>query len=103
MKNTFKIKLNGLNQFGSDEIKKYYKPNIEKYGEKAILVDSNVGENPLNFKTKTIKRKPNDETYIGSYGCCLHVPDLIGNGPEFSLQLKHFNYEVETFELVKTN
>ena len=97
MKNTFKIKLKGLNQFGVDTIKEYYKPNIEKYGESAILVDVNVGLNPLKSKSKTLKREPNSKTYIGSYDCCLYMPNLVGHGPKLSLQLKHFNYEVETF------
>lgn len=103
MKKVFKVKLIGLNQFGFDEIKKYYKPNIERYGERAILTGINVGVNPFSFRTKTMKQEPNNETYIGSYDCCLYVPDLIGYGPKFSLQLKHFDYEVETFELVKVD
>ena len=103
MKNVFKIKLIGLNEFGASEIENYYKPNIEKYGRRAILFTANVGDNPFRFRTKTTKIKPNDETYIGSYDCHLYNPDLIGYGPKFSLQLKHFNYEVETFSLVKTD
>lgn len=99
MKNIFKIKLKGLNQFGVDTIKEYYKPNIEKYGESAVLVDVNVGLSPLKVKSKTVKREPNSETHIGSYDCTLHVSNLIGYGPKLSLQLKHFNYEVETFSL----
>lgn len=101
MKKIFKIKLVGLNEFGVNEIEQYYKPNIEKYGRSAIMPESSVGYNPLNFKTKTLKREPNPETHIGSYDCCLYNPDLIGNGPKFSLQLKHFNYEIETFSLAK--
>jgi len=97
MKNIFKIKLKGLNQFGVDTIKEYYKPNIEKYGEGAILVDVNVGLSPLKSKSKTVKREPNSETHIGSYDCCLYMPNLVRHGPKLSLQLKHFNYEVETF------
>ena len=83
------------------KLKKYYQPNIEKYGESAILVD--VGANPLNFKSKTMKRQPNSETYVGSYDCCLYVCDLIGYGPKLSLQLKHFNYEVNEFSLVESD
>lgn len=104
MKKVFKVKLIGLNQFGFDEIKKYYKPNIEKFGEKSILTGINVGVNPFRFRTKTVKQEPNSETYIGSYHCYLYVPNFISNnGPEFLFQLKHFDYEVETFELVKMN
>jgi hypothetical protein len=103
MKKTFKVKLLGLNQCGVDEIKKYYQPNIEKYGEGAILVDVNVGSNPLNFKSKTMKREPNSETHIGSYDCCLYMPNLVRHGPKLSLQLKHFNYEVNIFSLVESD
>jgi hypothetical protein len=95
----FKIKLMGLNELGSNEIKKYYEPNINKHGESAVLEKTNVGENPLKIKTKIVKREPNDETNIGVYDCCLYIPDLMGNGPKLSLQLKYFNYEIETYSL----
>lgn len=101
MKNIFKVKLKGLNKFGVDEIRKYYLPNINKWGENAILENVNVGSNPLKTKVKTIKRSPNSETNVGDYDCCLYVSNSIGYGPKLTLQLKHFDYEVETYSLVK--
>jgi hypothetical protein len=103
MKNVFKVKLKGLNKFGVDEIIKYYQPNIEIYGERAILENVKVGLNPLKVKTKTMKNQPTNETNVGVYDCFLYVPNLIGYGPKLSLQLKHFNYEVEIFTLNPIN
>ena len=108
MKKQIEVKLNGLNQFGVDELNEYYKHNIVK-GWCNVF---NVGDNEGNIKHKRFKNvnlfyRDGLDNYICNVDCTQLLLDKNGErlengGGKFSLQIKHFNHEIYEVEVVET-
>jgi len=100
------VRFKGLNELGVKELNEFYKINIEKN----YTQPWKLGDNIINFKKKRIKQferfyELGLETYVGTVyvtQCRENEEKYIGYGPNFSLQLKHFNHEIYEIKIIET-
>ena len=103
------VVINGLNQFGVDELNEHYKYNFQfgHFGNTSFNVGDKIGFTSKRFKNIKAFYKLGLDNYIGNFHCTQSLVDNNGNekehwGPNFSFQLKHFNIKVYEVEVVET-
>jgi hypothetical protein len=107
-KKQIEVKLNGLSQLGVDTLNEYYKHNIER----GLCNVFRVGDNEGGIKNKRFKNsnlfyRDGLDNYLCNITCTQLLLDENGeqsiySGGYFSLQIKHFNYEIYEVEVVET-
>jgi hypothetical protein len=101
MKIQFKVINLGLNEFGVKELNSYYKHNISNNLVKEFNINDIEGDKTKIFKQTKSFLKLKEDNYIGFIDCKQQIPDSKYNGGNFSLQLKHINYEIIKIEVIE--
>ena len=107
-KKQIEVKLNGLSQLGVDILNEYYKHNIERgYCDVFRVGDNEGGIKHKRFKNSNLFYRDGLDNYICNVDCTQLLLDENGeqsiySGGYFSLQVKHFNYEIFEVEVVET-